>query len=155
LALALPRSRTASAPAATATAEARGIGLADLPDPEGCSEAARRELRAGLLTLRDRGWEAAQHGFDEAAKLDPTCATAQFRRAFVRMDTPPEIEVARDAYHRALSGRDKLSARDGELLDALGLLYAGERPQRSEFAARAVRLAEKYPRDAEIVAMAG
>lgn len=129
------------------------MSLADLPRPDACGLEAEVRYMDGLRLLREGNYEQASGRFQAAADADPGCAVAQMRLSLMG---PYFITPARVAqsYKEAVKLRRHLSARDQGLLDAYEPMRLRDPPDRGELSARLLKLAGRYPMDAEILALA-
>lgn len=127
--------------------------LGDLPRPEACGIDAAAAYTDGLRLLREGNYEQASGRFQAAADADPACAAAQMRVAVMGPHFFTSARVA-GAYEQALKLRANLSERDQGLLDAFEPMRLRDPPDRGELSARLLKLAERFPMDAEILALA-
>lgn len=127
--------------------------LADLPRPDACGAEAGAAYKDGLRLLREGNYEQASGRFQVAADADPACAAAQMRLALMGPYFVAPERVAQ-AYKEAVKLRSRLSLRDQGLLDAYEPMRLRDPPDRGELSARLLKLAERYPIDAEIMALA-
>lgn len=78
---------------------------------------ARRQVRAGLLALRDGARNEAALGFDAAAQRDPHYGAAHFWRALLA--SHGDVNGARRSFEHAFAARAGMSATLRAMLDAL------------------------------------
>ncbi|WP_394834901.1 protein kinase [Pendulispora rubella] len=142
----------------TPSSEIAASGAIDMPvtaiplSPT-CNKTAEIHYRRGLVSQREATWELARPAFEQAVGADPECKEAQLQlliTAYFRYSVTKE----REQFRRVISMRDALSERDRALLDAWTPLVASEPANREEAARRFDAAVERYPRDAQILALA-
>ncbi|WP_394834946.1 protein kinase [Pendulispora rubella] len=135
-------------------AEPVGTPVLALPISPTCSKEAQIHFRQGLIAIRQATWELAHAAFEKAAAADPMCPEVQLQRM---MTGTPVLSVSqwREEFHHALSLRDAMSERDRALLDAYAPVVASEPADYEEAARRFEVAASRFPRDVEILFLAG
>src|SRR5436190_2280752 len=155
-----------------------GVGLfasslrADEPLYEGLGTAGRKVTAAnpeaekyavqGIKCLYGFSHGAAIRSFEQAIKLDPTCAMAYWGIAYANgphvnfpLVPPPMAEAAWKNLQLAKQHADKCTPVEKELIDALSTRYANPQPEdRSPldkaYADAMRKLWQKYPDDADV-----
>ncbi len=122
--------------------------ITDLPPPASTVVDARSAYHAAIQDERDGAEDAALIELDRAVKLDPDLAAAHLRLA-MRLAFI-EAQNARTHFARAVATRDRLTARDGELLDAMRPVFQQDPSNVQAWADNVAALAERYPGDAEL-----
>ena len=136
-----------------ATSAAIDMPVTALPLSPTCTKTAEVHYRRGLVAQREATWELARPAFEQAAASDPECPEVQLQlliTAYFRYSVTKE----REQFRRVISMRDALSERDRAMLDAWTPLVASEPANREEAARRFDAAVERYPRDAQILALA-
>ncbi|UQA60878.1 protein kinase domain-containing protein [Polyangium aurulentum] len=126
--------------------------ITDLPPPVSANAEALTAYREGLQNLRDASWEPAYSAFERAIKLDPSLGAAHLRMAMIDRFRGKTAST-RTAFQRAVELRASLSERDQVVLDAFEPLVQRDPPDWAETIRRFEAAAQKYPRDAELVAL--
>jgi serine/threonine-protein kinase len=143
-----------SSGAVMAIAAPAPIPVTALPPSKTENTAALESYREGLQALRDSAWSAAETAFRQAAKLDPSFASAHLRAALTALSTGMVPEHARVAFRKAVSLRADLSERDRRLLDALTFVFQRDPPDIEGARRKFQEASEHYPLDAEFFMMA-
>ncbi|WP_394845478.1 protein kinase [Pendulispora brunnea] len=141
-----------SASSEAATSAAIDMPVTALRLAPTCNKTAEVHYRRGLVAQREATWEIARPEFEQAAAADPECPEAQLQllvTAYFRYSVTKE----REQFRRVISMRDALSERDRALFDAWTPLVASEPANREEAARRFDAAVERYPRDAQILAL--
>ena len=122
------------------------------------SERAQMFFDQGLKLTYGFNHQEALRSFKEAARLDPDCAMAYWGWALVlgpNLNLPMQAEVVGQAYEAirmAVARKDKVSAKEGDLIDALAERYsddpAADRAALDAAYAQAMRgIHDVYPQD--------
>ncbi len=122
--------------------------------PAGCSDAAAETFRRGLGRLRFGNWGEACDAFEEAAEVDPGCATAQLHLANCAAGANLIDDKGRTAMIEAGHEQSKLTEREQALYDALELLLLHTPPDRAGYARALSALPTRFPNDAELLVYA-
>jgi serine/threonine protein kinase/tetratricopeptide (TPR) repeat protein len=130
-------------------ASATAVTIDSLPVPT-CKPAAVATFREGVGLIREGNWEGAHRRFEAATELDEDCPEAWFRLVMTGRSQYSATKE-RLVFQRAVTLRSRLTDRDRALLDAYEPLVARDPPDRREFSARLVALAEQYPTDVEVL----
>jgi hypothetical protein len=134
-------------------------GLGTVSFPTSCSAAAQKWISRGAALLHSFGYEEARVALNEAAKTDPTCATAYWgvaRTWYHPIWAPPspdELKQGIQAIQRALATHAKTD-REREYIDALAVFYKDwqtiDHASRAKAYERALaNLCERHPDDDE------
>jgi eukaryotic-like serine/threonine-protein kinase len=128
------------------------VPLLDLPRPSTKSAEAMDAYLTGLRAERDWDIDDAVQSMRRALRADPDLAAASFRLGiYLIVQKPSE---ARDAFAVASRLRDRLSARDADVLESLRPWFGV--PSKPGAAADALGLLEsRYPGDAELLMLRG
>ena len=147
-----PGDAATSQSAVSSAKAASRVPVLDLPRPSTKSAEAMDAYLAGLRAERDWDFDDAVGSMRRALRSDPDLAAASFRLGvFLIVHQPNE---ARDAFAAASRLRDRLSARDADVLDAMRPWFAV--PSKPDAAADALALLERrYPGDAELLMLRG
>lgn len=111
-----------------------GLGKYDFPITTSNKKAARYFLQGFQLANGFNHAEAAR-SFKYAAKLDPDCAMCYWGLAYVLGPNynggmqPEVVEIAHTSIQKAVSLKDKVSPKEGQLIDAMAKRYAAEPPE--------------------------
>jgi eukaryotic-like serine/threonine-protein kinase len=122
------------------------IGLLDSPPPATKSPEAAAEYRRAMTDIRD-AIRPPQTALRRAVQLDPEFAAAHLRLAMWWMLPPTSTRE----YGEALRLRDRLDARDNEILYAEEPAAAGVPSNLVEAERRYTALVDKRPKDLEIL----
>jgi serine/threonine-protein kinase len=143
-----PEIRRASTPALLPVATT----LRDLPRPEPCSDEASEAYMDALRLSHEGDDEQAVRRLEVATRLDAGCAAAPLRLVIVgsQFMAPARLQ---ETYQQAVKLRAKLSPRDQGLLDVYEPIMMRDPPDRSELSARLLALADRFPADAEVLAL--
>lgn len=121
---------------------------------------AQRYFSQGLRLVWAFNHAEAIRSFEEAERLDPSCAMCAWGIAFAYgpninagMDEPSGLRAG-DAIQRALDKANHVTRRERALIDALAARYIGERPDQravldSAWAVRIWAVADEFPDDQE------
>jgi eukaryotic-like serine/threonine-protein kinase len=129
-----------------------GIGVLDLPRTPIRSREAETAYVAGLRAERDWDPAAATRAMAEAVRLEPDLAAAHFRLGIFNIVV--DAERARTSFAEASRLRDRLTARDAAVLDALRPWFL--QPSNPVLSAEKLQaLHAQYPGDAELLMLEG
>ena len=128
------------------------------------NETAQAFFDQGLILAYGFNHAEAGRSFEEAARIDPSCAMAYWGGALVlgpNVNATMEDDVVPRAYElvqKAWQLRDRVTEKERDLIDALVTRYEAtpseDRTSLDEAYAESMRiLAEKYPADADIAAL--
>jgi tetratricopeptide (TPR) repeat protein len=132
-----------------------GLRFVDVPPSHTSVPAAEAAYRRGMRELAGGSWGTAEDLFLEAEAADPDFASAHLQLALAASGTcPPDLKLARHAFAEAQRTRDRLAARDQEVLAAIAPAIL-DPPNLAEEAARFQALAVRRPLDAQVWDMLG
>ena len=124
----------------------------DLPLPPGTRDDVASEYRQAMDRMRFADVHGSMTHAKSAVALDPTFAPALLFIAIRSLRA--NASEARDAFRRAQEHEERLTDRDRGLLDAYKPFIQAVPPDLGETRARLDRLVARYPRDAELHALA-
>lgn len=127
-------------------------------DPPASSvPAAQAAYAEGVEALRGADWTRGRAALERALALDPECAAAavQILLLMRQWRDDQRTEHYRGLYRLADGRRNRLSARDVAVLEALRPLVMSEPGDAGEFTRRLAAAAEAFPRDAGLAYFAG
>jgi serine/threonine-protein kinase len=127
------------------------VTVLDLPAPASSSVEALSAYEDGVRAVRDGNWAHARAFFARALEADPRLAAAHLRLAMTSSGTIGTITQTHIELQKAAELRERLSARDRVLLDALEPMLARTPSDRTASAARLRVALERYPNDAELL----
>jgi tetratricopeptide (TPR) repeat protein len=125
---------------------------------------AQRFFNQGLALAYAFNHPEARRSFDEAVRLDPSCAMCHWGVAFVlgpNINAPMDPAVNGEAYaasRRALGLAPKVTPKERALIEALAHRYAEQPPENrarldSAFAQGMRDVAEQFPEDDDVAAI--
>jgi serine/threonine-protein kinase len=120
-------------------------------DPE-----AVRAYEEGSAALRASDWPRARDGFERALARDPDCGAAAVQLLVMTrgLSFNQDTTRHRELYRRVDAKRDRLSARDVALLDAVQPLIMREPPDPVAMGERLIAASDRFDRDAELADLA-
>jgi len=129
--------------------------LQDLPPPVGKPEAVAA-YNEGIRACHD-GVQACVKLFERAASLDPTLSAAEVRIAWFFTGSPGRQDHVRalNAYRAATSGKERLTPRDVDLMNALEPVLMHRPADWATCEQRVRALASAAPDDAELATTLG
>lgn len=126
---------------------------------------AQRYFNQGLVLAYGFNHAEAVRSFREAARLDPQCAMAYWGEAYAlgpNINAPMDPSAGPQAWaavQKALALRDRVTPKERDLINAMARRYAENPPEDRgtldrAFAEAMLQVADRYPDDSDILAIA-
>jgi hypothetical protein len=154
-----PGQATTEAEAAPAPVLVEGLGFAGI-EPDSANAEARAWFAQGVRLVWAFDEVEAIRAFQQAQRLDPSCALCFWGEAWARGPTinlrprTEELAAARAAAERAVALSGDLGAREKRLVRAMRLRTTGDDFANARYAAAMERMARRYPADDAVAVIA-